>query len=266
MSHVPAERCLHVLELLGEGARSMALGEIAEQLGEPKSGIHRLLATLVHHGWAEQDAQTGLYRLTMRLTLLGQRFYASTGIPDLCQPLLDQLALEAEDYVRLAVADGGRLSWLADAQGARGGLMYYPPQVSSTVPLHTTAAGKVWLATLDEQAALSMVMNQGFDAATGHGPQVITTADDLMKAIRETAKRGYGKAINEAESGVSAVAAAIRIQPDGPGAGTVSVAGPSLRMTPERIKALAPVVRDYAAKLAAIWPLRHKPGVPRISA
>lgn len=87
-----------------------------------------------------------------------------------------------------------------------------------------------------------------------------------MKAIRETAKRGYGKAINGAESGVSAVAAAIRIQPDGPGAGTVSVAGPSLRMTPERIKALAPVVRDYAARLAAIWPLRHKPGVPRISA
>lgn len=87
-----------------------------------------------------------------------------------------------------------------------------------------------------------------------------------MKAIRETAKRGCGKAINEAELGVSAAAAAIRIQPDGSGAGTVSVAGPSLRITPERMKALAPVVRDYAARLAAIWPLRHKPGVPRISA
>jgi len=106
------------MELLAEGARDMALGEIAERLQEPKSGIHRLLTTLVTHGWAEQDAQTGLYRLTMRLTLLGQRFYADTGIPDLCQPLLDELAAQAGDYVRLAVAAGGSLNWLADAQGA----------------------------------------------------------------------------------------------------------------------------------------------------
>ena len=78
MSHVPAERCLSVLELLAEGAKSLTLGEIAERLEEPKSGIHRLLSTLVSQGWAEQDMQTGLYSLTMRLTLIGQRFYADT--------------------------------------------------------------------------------------------------------------------------------------------------------------------------------------------
>lgn len=266
MSHVPAERCLNVLELLADGARSMALGEIAEHLAEPKSGIHRLLTTLVTLGWAEQDPQTGLYRLTMRLTLLGQRFYADTGIPDLCQPLLDQLAAQAGDYVRLAVVAGGSLNWLADAQGARGGLMYYPPQASGTVPLHATASGKAWLATLDEQAALALVMAQGFSAAANPGPDVIKTPESLMRDLRQTAKRGYGTAVNEAESGVSAVAAAIRVQPGGPGVGTLSVAGPSLRMTAERIRTLAPQVVECAARLGEIWPLRHKRGVPRIQA
>lgn len=266
MSHVPAERCLSVLELLADGAKSMALGEIADQLGEPKSGIHRLLSTLVSQGWAEQDLQTGLYSLTMRLTLVGQRFYADTGIPDLCQPLLDQLAAETQDYVRMAVATGGTLNWLADAQGARGGLMYYPPQVSGTVPLYATASGKSWLATMDEESALAVALAQGFNAAESPGPQVATNAQELMRLLRETARRGYGTAINEAESGVSAVAAAVRIHADGPGVGTISVAGPSVRMTPERIEALGPVVRDYAARLGAIWPLRHKPGIPRIQA
>ncbi len=266
MSHVPAERCLNVLELLADGARSMALGEIAEHLGESKSGIHRLLTTLVNHGWAEQDAQTGLYRLTMRLTLLGQRFYADTGIPDLCQPLLDQLACEAQDYVRLAVATGNSLNWLADAQGARGGLIYNPPQASGTVPLHATASGKAWLATMDEEAALAIAMRQGFQANAESGPHIITTVEGLLAAIRQAALRGYGTAVNEAESGVSTVAVAIRTQPDGPGVGTVSVAGPSHRMTPERIEALAPVVKAYAVKLGEIWPLRQKRGVPRILA
>lgn len=266
MSHVPAERCLSVIELLAEGARAMTLGEIAERLDEPKSGIHRLLATLVTLGWAEQDAQTGLYRLTMRLTLLGQRFYADTGIPDLCQPLLDELAAQAGDYVRLAVATGGSLNWLADAQGARGGLMYYPPQVSGTVPLYATASGKAWLATLDEAAALAVVTAQGFTAAPNPGPQVIKSPDDLMREVRQAARRGYGTAINEAESGVCAVAAAIRPHPDSPGVGTLSVAGPSTRMTTKRIQELAPRVIECAARLGEIWPLRHKRGIPRIQA
>ena len=53
MSHVPAERCLSIIELLADGAGSMALGTISERLDLPKSGAHRLLATLVDLGWVE---------------------------------------------------------------------------------------------------------------------------------------------------------------------------------------------------------------------
>ena len=66
-----------------------------ERLELPKSGAHRLLATLVDLGWVEQDPETSFYRLTMRLTTLGQRFYVATGIPDISQPMLDRLAPNA---------------------------------------------------------------------------------------------------------------------------------------------------------------------------
>ena len=70
MSHVPAERVLGILELLAEGASALSLGEIAERLALPKSGAHRLLATLVDLGWAEKETERGYYRLTMRLAIL----------------------------------------------------------------------------------------------------------------------------------------------------------------------------------------------------
>jgi IclR family transcriptional regulator, acetate operon repressor len=264
MSHVPAERCLSIIELLAEGAKTLSLGEIAERLDEPKSGVHRLLTTLVNLGWAEQDPQTGFYRLTMRLTLLGQRFYTDTHIPGLCQPLLDRLAAQTKEYVRLAVAAGGTLNWLADAQGATGGLMYHPPQASGAVPLHATASGKAWLATLDEPTALAIVDKQGFSDARLLGPEAITNPRALLKEIRRTAERGYGLATNEAEPGVCAVAAAIRQQADAPAVGTVSVAGPSIRMTDERLQALGTLVQEYARQLAEVWPLREKRGIPRI--
>jgi DNA-binding IclR family transcriptional regulator len=263
VAHVPAERALGILELLADGAREMPLGEIAERLALPKSGAHRLLATLVDHGWAEQDPSTGFYRLTMRLAVLGQRFYHASGVPDACQPVLDRFAQECREFARLAVVDGSSLVWIAHAQGAVGGLVYQPTQTTEPVPVFATASGKAWLATLREADALQYVAEHGgFRDADRYGPNVVRSVDKLVQEIRATARQGYGVARNEAEPGVTAIAAAIRSGPDGAAVGTVSIAGPTARMPEERVRALAPRVVECAAELSSLWPVRPGQRVP----
>lgn len=264
MAHVPAERCLAIIELLAEGARDMPLGEIAERLALPKSGAHRLLATLVDLGWAEKDRDTSFYRLTMRLAVLGQQFYVATGIPDICQPLLDRLAQQCHEFARLAVVDGHALVWVAHAQGASAGLMYQPSLTSNTVPLFATASGKAWLATLSTDQAMQIVMkNGGLKSADRYGPNVVRSIEALLREIKATARRGYGLALSEAEFGVTAVAAAIRSGDLGPALGTVSIAGPSARMTEKRAHELAPLVLHTARELSNLWPLRVGAGAGR---
>jgi IclR family acetate operon transcriptional repressor len=260
MSHLPAERCLDIIELLADGASILPLGEIAERLGLPKSGAHRLLATLVNLGWAEKDPDTSFYRLTMRLAILGQRFYVATGIPDICQPLLDRLASQSREFARLAVVDGCSLTWVAHAQGATGGLLYQPSLATSTVPLYATATGKAWLATLPTEQAIQNALRNGFQDADKYGPNVVRSVDALMRELEATARRGFGLAVNEAEPGVTALAAAIRPAGGGTTLGTVSVAGPSARMTDSRVRALAPLVMQSASELASLWPLRRRSG------
>ena len=257
MAHIPAERCLDIIELLADGASTMSLGEIAERLKLPKSGAHRLLATLVALGWAVQDPDTSFYRLTMRLATLGQQFFVATGIPDVCQPLLDRLANQCRDFARLAVVDGDSLVWLAHAQGATGGLMYHPPQTASTLPLYATASGKAWLATLPVEQAVQYVLKWSFADADKYGPNVIRSLEDLSRELKATAERGYGLAQNEAEPGVTAIAAVIRSE-NGIPLGTVSIAGPSVRMTESHIIELAPIVMQYASELSTLWPLRPR--------
>ena len=258
MAHVPAERCLAIIELLADGARDMPLGEIADRLSLPKSGAHRLLATLVDIGWAEKDPDTNFYRLTMRLAVLGQQFYVATGIPDICQPLLDRFAKQCRDFARLAVVDGPSLVWVAHSQGASAGLMYQPLLTTNTVPLHATASGKAWLATLSSHHAMQMVMkNGGLKNPDRYGPNVVRSIEALLRELKATARRGYGLAVNEAEFGVTAVAAAIRAGEQGPTLGTVSIAGPSARMTEKRVHELAPLVLRIAAELSDLWPLRR---------
>src|SRR5207253_2559126 len=145
MAHVPAERCLGIIELLADGAREMPLGEIADRLVLPKSGAHRRLATLVDLGWAEQDSGNG-----------------------------------------------------------------------------------------------------GFNHADRYGPNVIRSIEALLRDLRTTARRGYGLALNEAEPGVTAIAAAVRSGRDGAAVGTVSIAGPTARVPERRIRELAPLVRQCA--------------------
>jgi len=261
MAHVPAERCLSIIELLADEAGDMPLGEIAERCDLPKSGAHRLLATLVDLGWVEKDADTSFYRLTMRLAILGQRFYVATGIPDICQPLLDRLAGATREFVRLAVVDADALVWVANAQGATGGLMYSPSLGTNTVPLYATASGKAWLATLPTERALQVVVKQGgFDEADRYGPNVVRTIESLLRELEATARRGYGIAVNEAEPGVTAVASVVRAGAAGPVSGTVSVAGPSVRLTEPRVQELAQLVLEAAGELSELWPLRPRHG------
>ena len=272
MAHVPAERCLSIIELLAEDAGSMPLGVIAERVQLPKSAAHRLLTTLVERGWAEQDSDTSFYRLTLRLAILGQRFYAASGIPDSCQPLLDRLAQQSREFARLAIVTGDALVWLTHSQGATGGLLYQPFVTSNTVPLYVTASGKAWLATLaSRQAIRSALGDRGFADAGHYGPNAVRSMDALMREVAATARRGYGLAVNEAEPGVTAVAAAIRSGAAGSAVGTVSVAGPSVRMTEARVRELAPGVIACAAEMSNLWPLRPQriqvvpaPGTPRM--
>jgi DNA-binding IclR family transcriptional regulator len=259
MAHIPAERCLSIVQLLVENPVGMALGQIAQRLALSKSGVHRLLVALIEQGWAEQDPQNGSYRLTMRLTILGQRHYMATGIPDICQPLLDALAARTHEFIRLAVIDAHALVWVADAQGARGGLMYQPLLTSNTVPLHATASGKSWLAHLPKRNVMAIVgRNGGFGEAGQFGPNAVRTFDELFLELDRTRGRGFGIAVNEAEPGVSAVAAVVFSGLKGVPAGTISVAGPGVRMTELKLEEIGRLVIQAARQLSELWPLRKQ--------
>ena len=53
------ERTLGVLELLATNARGLPLFEIAERLKIPRSATHRVLTSLVEHGYVRHERHHG---------------------------------------------------------------------------------------------------------------------------------------------------------------------------------------------------------------
>ena len=248
------ENCFAVVELLATEARDLRLSEVADRLGLQRSGAHRLLTALRGMGWVTQDPDTHQYRLTLKLAALGQRFLAATQILDVCQPVLDSVAAASRELVRLAVIENGELTTIAHAQGAQGSLICQS-RVFPTLPLHVTASGKAWMATLSNEVAMKMVLAAGFGEPGEYGPNAVRTVDGLMRELDLTRTRGYGLAVEEAEPGVAAVAVTIRPTGGAPH-GVLAIAGPVVRMGKERIVAMAELARNGADELALLWPLR----------
>jgi DNA-binding IclR family transcriptional regulator len=250
------ERCFQLIEFLAEEPRAYRLGVISERLGLQKGAAHRLLAALCGMGWVEQEPETGFYRLTLRLAVMGQRVLLATRIPDLTRPILQKLAEESQELVRLAIVEGERLSWVAFVQGRRTGLIYQPEMIGRT-PLTVTSHGKAYLSTLPPEDAMRIVREEGFPPPGRYGPRAIQSIEAFGAAIDETRARGWGMSYEEGERGIAAIAAPIRpFGPDTPAVATCSVAGPLMRFGADDIVRHASLVMQAANEIAAIWPLR----------
>ena len=248
------DRSLEALEFLAREARWLRLSVIAERLELPKGATHRMLAQLALLGWVEQDQATNQYRLSMKLALLGQEYLEGTGVPSLMQPILDEVATNCRELVRVTVVEGAGLSWIAASQGAAPGLMYQP-KMTGRVILHSTAVGKAWLSTMSDDDAIRAGVASGLGKPGIGGPRAVRTVDALLSEIHLTRKRGYATAVEEAERGVTAIAVAVLAQRTQRVIGTVSIAGPLSRVTPATYDANYQLLRRAAERLGTIWPV-----------
>ncbi|MQX16606.1 helix-turn-helix domain-containing protein [Sinorhizobium terangae] len=259
MTVAAVSRCLTLLELLAGEREPVELSDLADRLELPTSAVHRLVTTLVNHGWVTQDAASQKYALSLSMSTLAFRNLDARNVPDVVQSVLNRLAAETQEYCRLAILEGRDLVWVARAQGAVTGLRY-DPDMGQEIVLHATANGKAWLATLPEEEALEVVYSRGFGATRKLGPNSARSIDELRTRLDETRKRGFATSVEEAEAGTAAIAVPFRASFDAnaPVAGTISVAGPLIRISPDRWPDLARSLNTAAVELSNIWPLRTR--------
>ena len=243
------ERAFGIVGLLAANAAGLPLQRIVDDLHLPKSAGHRLLMELMRLGFARQDPVTGHYLLTTKLLSLGFTYLSSTGVIDVSQPILDGLARDCGELVRLTVVDGRQLTWVAKAQGVKAGLRY-DPEMGQHPVLFCTATGQAWLATLKDEVALELVAAEGFGRFGEHGPNAPRTIQSFLKKLQRVRNDGYAMVAESAAVGASAMAAAIVHPSTGSAIGTVSIAGPIFRLSEAKMRELAPRLLTAAAELS----------------
>jgi IclR family acetate operon transcriptional repressor len=242
-------RTMATFELLASSRDGMSVSELASSLRMNKTTVFRVLASLKTLGYVHQDERTAHYSLTFRLAGIAHRYFAAHELGDICMPILQDLADETDELVRLALAQGNELRWVAQAEGAHRRIRL-SADLGEPVALHASATGKAWLATLTDEEALALVLRHGLEPRT---PKTITTVEALLAQLRQIRTNGYAIALEEGDLGVLAIAVAIR--PSGGslsrGApGTLSVAGTVLTVDQARLTSFVPSLTQAAAELS----------------
>jgi DNA-binding IclR family transcriptional regulator len=240
------DRGLALLEHLSGQPEGLPLTALADEMDIPRSACHRLLADLQRLGYVRQVRAQGDYVLTTKLASLGLGFLSSAGIVDIAEPLLERLAQESGELVRLAIVDGDHLTWVAKAQGTRKGLRY-DPDMGMDARLSCTASGHAWLLTLSDERALELVSRQGFGKPADYGPKAPTTVKALLALLNTARSRGVAMIDEAFAPGMTAMAAPVLRRNEA--IGVISIAGPRVRLTVARMQALAPALKAATAEL-----------------
>jgi DNA-binding IclR family transcriptional regulator len=239
------DRALSILEVLARDGEA-GVTEIAADLGVHKSTAFRLLATLEAHRLVEQDGERGRYRLGVgNLRLAG----ATTARLDLVQearPVCRQLASETGETVNITVRAETSALYLDQVAGSSA--LQSHNWVGQHIPLHATSNGKVLLSELEDAQPKKAVRE-----LPRYTDQTVTTMSKLVAELAHVREQGYALAVDELETGLTAVAAPIR-NAHGDVIASISVSGPSFRLTADRLDRAIPLL------LAAALEVSHRLG------
>jgi IclR family transcriptional regulator, acetate operon repressor len=217
----------------------VSVTELARRTGLPKSTSSRLLRVLVRRGLVGQDGPRGLIHAGPALLTYARRGLYERTIVELAQRSLDALAQASGETVNLAVPGAAGVEHLAQVDGRH--FLGTGHWIGRRVDFHASAVGKVFLAHGAAE------LPDGPLAAPA--PAAVTDRAALAAQLREARTRGYALAIDELEDGLAAVAAPVH-GGGGDVVAALAISGPTLRMGPEEIARLVPVLKLEARRLS----------------
>jgi DNA-binding IclR family transcriptional regulator len=109
-----------ILTELAKSGDWLGVRELSRRTGINASTAHHLIKTLLAHGYVENDAATGRYRLGVAAVMMGSNCVSFQRLADAAKPRLDALFEEiGEVLVGLVVRNGSFVTnyWRQNSQG-----------------------------------------------------------------------------------------------------------------------------------------------------
>ncbi len=198
----------HALDILESFTRTedeLGVTELSKRLGLHKNNVFRLLATLEHRGYIEQNRETENYRLGPKTLQLGSIFIEQRECRRQARPILENLMALTGETAVVAVLRANKVIYMDSVETSR--TVRAISRVGAMLPAHCTAVGKIQLSFLSGGEIERLYPEADLPALT---PRSLTKRDDLADDLQTARERGYALENEECDIEVKSIAAPVR--------------------------------------------------------
>jgi len=238
------ERALDILEVFKNVNQPQGISEISKKIGLNKSTTYRIIQALKLRGYIKQDEQTNKYSLGSKILKIANSLLNQIEIRGVSRNYLEKLSKKTLQTVQLAILDKNQVLYVDQVEG--GDPFQLALSIGNRGPLHSTSAGKCFLAFLHDDEANKILSNYKLIPST---KKTITSIDELRKDLNRIREVGFSLCNGEFDENQLSIAAPItRI---GKGVvGTVVLTAPFGRIKPREIPYYARLVTETGRKIS----------------
>lgn len=237
------DRALDIIEELAGNGESLKVKELSERLALHKSTVHRLLATLLYRGYAEQD-ENGRYKVGLKLFEIAGRVLNKMDLRKRVKPFLVGLQQETRETIHLGILDHKDVVYIDKEETSE--IIRMHSEIGSRVDAYCTSLGKVLLAYKDVD--IHEFYAEG--DLKKHTSNTIVDKELLAEHLTLVRRQGYAIDDEEQEPGIRCIGGPI-FDYTGDVIAAFSIAGPTNRMTEERVKSLTSTVLKYSMLISS---------------
>lgn len=247
------ERTFGILEVFTEARPEWSTTGIARELDLPVPTVHRILAALKRLGYVSQHAETRRFRLGMAALSLGERARTLADLRPAAIGPLRQLSDATGETALLTVLSPARDRGVCLERVETSQPLRLSVQPGRQLPLHAGASQKALLAFMpaDEAGRLTGQPLERFCTAT------ITSRAALRRELAAIRARGWAGSYEETNVGVWGIAVPVLSATDVVCA--VGIAGPSPRLSDERVRRDVRLTHEAAAAIGRALGLSAPP-------
>lgn len=236
------DRGLMVLTELARMERA-ALTDLSHRLNMPAATLHRILATLERHEYAEIDDTNQMWMVGVEAFRTGSAYINRTDLMQVSRPIMRRLMEATGETANLAIPDGGEVVFVGQVE-TQNPIRAFFAQGTRT-PMHASGIGKAILATMSVPERIARL---GQVSMTAFTENTLSHPDALGHDLEATRTRGWSFDREERHAGMSCIGAVIRDETGMVVAG-VSVSGPSSRFAEHRLPHLSGCVTQAASDI-----------------
>ncbi len=216
---------------------------VSKGLNLTRANVHRLLATLISIGYVEK-MRSG-YGLTFKLFQLGSTVPLNKSLRDVAKLVMNDLEQIAHENIYLNVLSEDVVIAIDEVKSPHHVILN--PDVTYTYPVNSCASGKLLVGSMTDEQLDAYLASIDMKKRTERS---ITDRATFREEVQAARIKGYSTEILEFSPDLNSVAAPIHDQA-GRVIATISISGPSMRLTESRIMDLVEDLMQAAEEITA---------------